>query len=103
MGDIPAWAIPTETNDHKEARNGYLRSEIQRRSDVRLRQAYRRLRVEEIGAAAVETNDGHTTILGGPWMDAWITVAAFLAVAGRFGEILPPREWLAKKISEGLV
>lgn len=99
MTSLPAWAIPVEADDYGEATKEYYRSELERRSSIIRRQAYRRIKVEAIKGAEVEIVDGHPMILGEPWFNAWLTMAVFLAVDGKFHEIEPdPRAWLAKKM-----
>lgn len=103
MKSLPAWAIPiSDQEDHEEARKAYLRRRAGETREIQIRQSHRRIRVREIEGASIDLDSGEPMILGEPWFYAWLTTATFLAVEGRFHEIKPPQEWLAKKISEGL-
>jgi len=98
MESLPAWGITRPDDDWKEGRGTYYAMRRREMREVGVRQQYRKVRVGEIKAAPVVMVDGEATILGEPWFDAWLTVAAFLALEGKFGEIKPPREWLAEKV-----
>jgi len=99
---IPAWARSRAEEDWGEGRKIYYRIRASEYGEVRVRQALRKIRVQEIEAAPVVMVGGEPTILGEPWFDAWLTTAAFLAFEGRFKEIKPPREWLAEKLQQDL-
>ena len=97
-GGIPVWARDQARDDWEEGRKIYYRIRASEYGEVRVRQRLRRIRVQEIEAAPVVMVNGEPTILGELWFDAWLTMAVFLAIEGRFKEIKPPREWLAEKL-----
>ena len=98
MESLPAWGITRPDDDWEESRETYYAIRRREVREVKVRQQYRKIRVKEINVAPVVMVDGEATILGEPWFDAWLTVAVYLALEGKFGEIRPPREWLAEKV-----
>ena len=102
MGSLPAWAMRAQDQDElRDQEDGYKSHREQRArafGGLRARQAIRAERIREINTADVEITDGDPMILGEHWRGAWLTVAAYLAVEGRFGEVKTPEEWLAEKV-----
>lgn len=102
MESLPAWAVRTQAKEELQDQEDGYRSHRNQRArafgGLRARQAIRAERIREINAADVVMDDGNPTILGEHWRGAWLTVAAYLYVEGRFGEVKTPEEWLAEKV-----
>ena len=102
MEFLPAWAMRTPTEkelqDQEDGYKSYRNQRARAFGGLRARQAIRAERIREINAADVVMANSEPTILGEHWRGAWLTVATYLAVEGRFGEVKTPEEWLAEKV-----